>query len=61
MTLMQQQWKRLNAAALMRRDAMDPEYAAQRESLLRCANWNVWESARLRRELGARLEMGGQQ
>jgi hypothetical protein len=60
MTLMQQQWKRLNAAAALREIATEKDVTPkQRTSLLQIANWNVWESARLRRELGARLDMGG--
>ena len=48
------QFRHLNAAAIMRKDAMDPEYAHQRHSLLKAARWHVWESARLRKLMGER-------
>ncbi len=49
------QFRHMNSAAALRELALEPDVTQkQRTSLLQLANWNVWESARLRKLMGER-------
>lgn len=52
------QFKHLNSASALRQIALDEETEPKkRAALLKIALWNVWESARLRKEMGVREEI----